>query len=315
MKFTGIKKFTIIGIGLAAMIMLQGCGRGEDEGTDGAVRTGMILIPGGTISGTNPLAEGESHCEQFYPATYNITVDDFLMDKYMVTKGLWDDVRNDPATAQRGYEMPVGVGQGASHPVLFISWFDAVKWLNARSELEGREPVYYLDAEYTQVFRSGSGISHGNYWEVYVRATANGYRLPTMDEWEYAARGGLESKRFPWGNSIDHGKANYHADNSRYEYDDGPFGGVYHPKGLETGSTPCTTPVDYFPANNYGLHDMSGNLDEWNYDWQASYVGSRRVIRGGGWDYSAFFCRVAVRGDPPPCYVGSVGFRAVLPAQ
>ncbi len=264
----------------------------------------MVLIPGGTNSGTDP---------DF--GAYSLTVDSFYMDKYLVTKGLWDAVRNDPATVQRGYtDLRVGGGQGVNHPVHSVSWFDAVKWLNARSELDEREPAYYTDAEFTQVYRTG------NVSEPYVKATANGYRLPTMDEWEYAARGGLQSKRFPWGDEIHHGRhdlpdrANYQANGSAYTYDTSPYTTwTYHPKGRETGSMPYTTPVDHFPANDYGLHDMAGNLWQWNYDWHPSHVGSFRVFRGGCWDFFAFGCRVAGRGSAPGGAYGYVGFRAVLP--
>lgn len=276
---------------------------------------GMVLIPGGTISGTNTLVDGESHSYS-YPATYNITVDSFRMDKNLVTKGLWDAVRNDPATEDRGYtDLPVGGGQGIDHPVHTVSWFDAVKWLNAHSERAGLAPVYYADAAFTQVYRTGET------WEPYVKSSANGFRLPTMDQWEYAARGGLESKRFPWGDEIHHGRqdlpdrANYGADSTWRTYDISPYTTwAYHPKGLETGSAPYTTPVDYFPANGYGLHDMAGNLWQWNYDWHPSFEGSRRVKRGGSWADFASLCRVATRSFDSPDYVVSlIGFRAVLP--
>jgi len=271
----------------------------------------MVLIPRGTISGTNELTRKELHNE-WYPATYHITMDDFWMDKYLVTKQLWDWVRDDPATAFRGYEMHAGGGKAPNHPVHSVSWFDAIKWMNARSEMEGREPVYYLDAACTRIFRSGSGGERGEYWEVYVKASANGFRLPTMDQWEYAARGGLQSKRFPWGDRIDHSRANYHEGNENYEYDDGSKGRAYHPSGL-TGRMPYTTPVDFFPANDYGLHDMAGNLYEWNYEWHPLGVGTRRVGRGGGWFYFANRCRIAARRDVPPCFnMNSMGFRAVL---
>ena len=164
-----MKKFTIIGLSLCAMLMGQGSGGSEDteaaESGQGAAQPalsvsriprGMVLIPGGTISGINPIDKGEKRFTD-YPATYNITVDEFLMDINLVTKRLWDWVRDDPATVFRGYEMSAGGGKEANHPVQSVCWVDAVKWMNARSELMGREPVYYLDAEYTQIFRSGSG--------------------------------------------------------------------------------------------------------------------------------------------------------------
>ena len=135
---------------------------------------GMVFIPGGSNSGTNPLGTGESYSSCFYPETYTLTVGWFYMDRYEVTKALWDEVRDDPQTVARGYtDLAVGGGKAADHPVQYVSWFDCVKWCNARSQKDGREPVYYTDAEYTQIYRAGQVL------EPYVKASANGYRLRT----------------------------------------------------------------------------------------------------------------------------------------
>ncbi len=270
---------------------------------------GMVLIPGGTNSGTNPI-DDEGYHSNNYPATYSTSVSSFYMDRHLVTKGLWDEVRNHSSTVARGYEMRVGGGQGANHPVHTVNWYDAVKWLNARSELAGREPVYHLDAAHTQVFRSG-----GDYMKVepYVKASANGYRLPSMDQWEYAARGGLSSRRFPWGDTINHDHANYCASHTD-SYDTNNYTTwTHHPQGTKTGSKPYTTPVGYFPPNGYGLHDMAGNLMQWNYDWHPLSVGYNRVLRGGSWRDAPRFCRAGHFVGVGPDGAGShVGFRAVL---
>jgi formylglycine-generating enzyme required for sulfatase activity len=139
-----------------------------------------------------------------------------------------------------------------------------------------------------------------------------GYRLPTEVEWEYAARGGLSGKRFPWGDTIEHSQANYRS-YSEISYDTSLTRG-YHPT-FNAGGFPYTSPVGSFAANGYGLYDMAGNVLEWCTDWYAE-EGSDRVLRGGCWAYSygAYFCRSALRDfcSPDDAYFG-IGFRAALP--
>ena len=250
---------------------------------------GMVLIPAGTNSGTDP----ES-------GTYSLTVSSFYMDKYEVTKALWDEVCT--WAIAHGYSFDnAGSGKAANHPVHTVNWYDCVKWCNARSEKEGRTPCYKVSRK---VYRTGESDN-------VVQTSAAGYRLPTDAEWEYAARGGLSGKRFPWGDTITHAQANYDSSND-YDYDTSPTRS-YHPT-YATGGDPYTSPVGVFAPNGYGLYDMAGNVWEWCFDWDPGYEGSYRVIRGGGWNDYAHRCRAAYRNsDRPGRAYYYFGFRAVLP--
>ena len=263
------------------------------------VPAGMVLIPGGTNAGTDP---------DF--GAYSLTVTALFMDKYEVTKDQWDTVGT--WGASNGYtDLALGAGKSGNHPVQTVSWYDVVKWCNARSEQAGLTPAYYTDAGYTTVYRTAT-VSGND--PPYVDATADGYRLPTDEEWEYAARGGAASHRFPWDDSdnISHARANYRASGGEAYDESGPDG--YHPLGDYPNTSPGTAPVGSFAANGYGLYDMSGNVYEWCYDWYPGFEGSLRVLRGGGWYDYAGGCRVGSRiFNTPDGANNLVGFRAVLP--
>jgi formylglycine-generating enzyme required for sulfatase activity len=245
---------------------------------------------------------------------HTVFVSAFFMAKHEVTKELWDDLR--VWGLSNGYtDLAAGNGsyasKGASHPVHSISWYDMVKWCNARSEREGLTPCYTIPG--AAVYKTG------NRDDVVCNWSANGYRLPTEAEWEKAARGGAVGKNFPWGtDTISHSQANFSNDGGE-TYQNGTTG--YHPL-YGVGSEPYTSPVGSFAPNGYRLYDMAGNMWERCWDWYEVYAlaaqtdprgpssGSSRVFRGGSWAMSANRCRIAARSISNPAYTyNGVGFR------
>ncbi len=277
--------------------------------------SGMVLVPAGSFTMGDTFSEGSTNERP----TQTVYVAAFYMDRFEVTKALWDEVR--VWANAHDYDLGnEGSGKAANHPVQTVSWYDVVKWCNARSEKEGKVPAYYYrSSARTTVYRRGE-LSVQYDW---VILWDRGYRLPTEAEWEKAARGGLIGKRFAWGDTITHGQANY-ASASFYGYDISPTRG-YHPT-FAVGDRPYTSPVGSFAANGYGLYDMAGNVWEWCWDWFGSYSwgslsdprgpasGSDRVLRGGSCDSSAFNGRLAYRYSdwPDYAYRRPYGFRPVL---
>ncbi len=269
--------------------------------------TGFAYIPAGSFTMGRTSGDTDSDAP---PVT--VTVSGFYLQETETTKAQWDEVRT--WGLSNGYtDLAAGAGKAASHPVNEVSWWDAVKWCNARSEKEGLTPVYTVSGA---VLKTGTSVPTVNW-------SANGYRLPTEAEWEKAARGGVSGKRFPWGtDTISHAQANYFGSNSN-AYDQSPINN-FHPS-YNDGVRPYTSPIGSFAANGFGLYSMSGNVWEWCWDWYgANYYGTSngttdprgatsgqvRVFRGGSFNDAANYERCALRFSNTPGHAyNDIGLR------
>lgn len=256
----------------------------------------MVFVQGGTfVMGCT--AEQQPDCYSLENPAHEVTLTDFYMGKYEVTQGQWE--------ALFGANPSNFSSCGTNCPVENVSWFDAAVFCNRLSEQAGYNPCYYADAGYMQVYgKNGSIWSLPNTGTVFWKLDANGYRLPTEAEWEYAARGGSLSKGYKYSGNNNIGDVAWYNSNSS---------NTTHAVGTKT-------------ANELGLFDLSGNVWEWCYDWHSSSYyaispacaplgpegGSLyKVDRGGSWLNVAVYTRTAARLDfsPPPSRAYDLGFR------
>lgn len=257
-----------------------------------AFESGFKRIPAGVFQMGDPSESGAP--------VHEVMVREFHISTTEIPFGEWKTIKTWAEDAGYSFENS-GRGKTNTHPVSEVSWYDAVKWCNARSERAGLTPCYYLSAsrDSSAVYRQGVTALTLEMIEM----EADGYRLPTEAEWEKAARGGVPGRRFPNGNVLSSREANF----------------------CNVGGN--TLPVKYYIPNPYGLHEMAGNVMEWCQDsFGADYYRvssandptgpgtvNERVVRGGSWtDPKADSCRVAGRlGHPPESVSGNKGFRLV----
>ena len=308
---------------------------------------GFVFVKGDIVTG----AAYTNNFEGVFIKGRTVTLSDFYMGKYEVTQEEYASVMEGQKVTVNGTdyalesnpsnctkdstEHPLFNGDvQEKRPVEGVNWYDAVWYCNALSEKEGLTKAYNI--EVTQVFqRSGQTGYYIYSANVTLNKNANGYRLPTEAEWEYAARGGDPTKD-DWnyvfsgadtaeGVSYDREKNAGLDSVGWYDYNsiNGTTGDIspsYGEQGFGTHQVGKKAP------NRLGLYDMSGNVEEWCYDWNETITtttptdgaasGSRRVFRGGGWLGLANCASVAGRFGYLPYGCNScLGFRVVRPSS
>ena len=226
----------------------------------------MVVIPAGSFMMGSPPGEEDRNDDE--GPQHRVTIaEPFAVGKYEVTFAEWDVCNREGGCSQNPRDE--GWGRG-SRPVINVSWDDARAYVN---------------------------------W--LTRKTGKSYRLLSESEWEYAARGGTQT-RYSWGDDVGYNRANCNGCGSRWDSE-------------------MTAPVGSFSANEFGLYDMHGNVWEWTQDcWNGgSYTGAPKdgrawksgscfvhYFRGGSWDYEPWFLRAAIRNRFTTGYRFSfIGFR------
>jgi formylglycine-generating enzyme required for sulfatase activity len=262
----------------------------------------MVYVKGGTFE-MGDVMGAEVYDDE---TVHTVTLSNFLLAKNELT---FDEF--DAFCKATGRELPGDEGWGrGKRPVINVDWYDAVEYCNWRSGQEGLQAVYSINNNSKD--SKNSSVYDNKKWQVTTSCSANGYRLPTEAEWEYAARAGGKKVRFGNGKDIANPlEINFNASSGyRKAYS---IAGEYRQKTLPVGS---------FSPNTLELFDMSGNVGEWCGDWYGTYRriassdpqgatgGSGRVIRGGSWYCNPAYLRVAYRIDfTPDLRLEHVGFR------
>ncbi|AFC30385.1 putative transcriptional regulator [Paenibacillus mucilaginosus 3016] len=245
----------------------------------------LVLVKGGTFMNTKSNYYGKS-----------VTLSSFYIGKYEVTQKEWMEVMGSNPSEFKGDHLPVEK----------VSWYDAVEYCNQRSLKEGLQPYYTIDK--TRKDPNNKSDNDPLKWTVTIHAGANGYRLPTEAEWEYAAGGGQMSKNYTYSGSQNADDTAWYWRNAGDQYLTGDWNWPIIEKNKNR-----TKPVGSKKPNELGLYDMSGNVREWCWNWYGDgdgNSGSYRIVKGGGWLGDVRSSEITYRGKFEANGVGpDQGFR------
>jgi formylglycine-generating enzyme len=264
-----------ISIVFIALIIALSCSKKASEN--------FVLVKGGEFVNSKSNYYGK-----------NIKVPDFYIGKYEITQKEWVHLMQNNPSEFKGDNLPVET----------ITWYDCIDYCNKRSIKEGLKSYYNIDKNKKD---PGNDDERDDMrWEVTINEKANGYRLPTVMEWEYASGGGQMSKSFTYSGSNEIEEVGWYWCNSG----DKKLTGMWIWSTIQRNH--CKTkPIGSKKPNELGLYNMSGNVREWCWDWKINGTEPKeRSWRGGGWAGADFCCESSYEGS----YVGNskgadAGFR------
>jgi formylglycine-generating enzyme required for sulfatase activity len=290
----------------------------------------MAYVPGGVTFPTGTSDNGTATVSDAYEIGETQVTDElwYLVRAWAESKGytFYDNPGREGGSLESAQNNTIP-GANKLEPVTMVTGFDTVVWLNALTEwYTEKNPgsnltaVYYYDSSYAAVAKNSTPTANFvkessgySFASAYAKSGTTGFRLPTSNEWELAAR---------WRNDTTNTVGGY--DNPWFTKGDSASGATADSNdAAATGAVAWyqsnaskTQPVQGKAANALGLYDMSGNVFEWCYDWYPSYSGSFRILRGGGWISGAGYLLVGgVSSDGPGNRYGDHGFRPARTAE
>ncbi|MEK3736368.1 transcriptional regulator [Paenibacillus odorifer] len=238
-------------ISLLIVVTISACSQEKPEQKDT-----YVLVKGGNFINTN----------SNYKST---TISNFYIGQYEVTQKEWVEIMGSNPSAFKDDNLPVEM----------VNWYDVIDYCNKRSIKEGLKPYYNIDKNKKDPNNKSDNDTLK--WTVTLNAGANGYRLPTEAEWEYAAGGGQLSKSYTYSGSNKADEVAWYWQNAGDKF----LSGDWNWPIIENNHNK-TKSIGGKKPNELGLYDMSGNVREWCWNWYGdidSKSGSFRVVKGGGW--------------------------------